>query len=184
MPHTDACMVTGSFKVVKVPNPDHRTGTSHSRTSTSGAMSTGGVVARSEKGKSPRRANSQAPLKTPDTSTRKGHGSPLPDRDQSKISTGSSTGKPVGARMGCNTKTSPKKYIEFSNPRTGKTMVIANTPEAMKRAESAAGLRLVVKEMAKSRPSESLKGESGHSQGITIQNGSAAGGSGSDSSRK
>ena len=38
--------------------------------------------------------------------------------------------------------------------------------------------------MAKSKPSGSFKGESGHSQGVTVQDGSAAGGSGSDSSRK
>ena len=131
-PRSNTRTAADSFKIVKVPNPDHKTGTSHRRTSTSGATSTDGVVARSEKGKSPRRANSQAPPKTPDTSTGMGHGSPLPDQDQSKVVTGSSTGKPVGARTGCNTKTTPKKYVEFSNLHTGKTMVIANTPEAVK----------------------------------------------------
>ena len=117
-------------------------------------------------------------------STGKGHGSPLPDRDLPKVVTVGSTGKPAGVRTGCNTKITTKKYVEFSNQRTGKTMVIANTPEAVKRAESAAGLRLVVNEIAKSKPSGSSKAEGGHLQGITVQDGGAAGGSGSDSSHK
>ena len=173
-----------SFKIVKVPNPDHKTGTSHRRSSTSGATSTGGTAARPKKGRSPRRANAQAPPKTPDMSTGKGHSSPLPDRDLPKVVTVGSTGKPVGARTGCNTRITPRRYVEFSNPRTGKTMVIANTPEEVRCAESAAGLRLVIDEMGKSKPSGSSKAEGGPSQGIIIQDGGAAGGSGSDSSRK
>ena len=38
--------------------------------------------------------------------------------------------------------------------------------------------------MAKSKPSRPSKVEGGHPQGVTVQDGSAAGGSGSDSSRK
>ena len=180
-PPADTRSGAGSFKVVKVPNPDHKAGTTHRRSSTSGATST---AARSEKGRSPRRANAHAPPKTSDTSTGKGHGSPLPDRDPPKMVSVGSTGKPVGARTGCNTKITPKRFVEFSNPRTGKTMVIANTPEEVKRAESMTGLRLIVNEMAKSKPSGSSKAEGGHSLGLTVQDGGTAGGSGSDSSRK
>ena len=183
-PPADTRSGAGSFKVVKVPNPDHKAGTTHRRSNTSGATSTGGATARPEKGRSPRRANAHAPPKTPDTNTGKGHGSPLPDRDPPKMVSAGSTGKPVGARTGCNTRITPKRYVEFSNPRTGKTVVIPNTPEEVKRAESVTGLRLVVSEMAKSKPTGSSKAEGGHSQGLTVQGGGTAGGSGSDSSRK